>query len=597
MPLTRASYLPFMSGFPKFGYANRLRVKLDTSSIGSDLDAGFPVYLPLSGSNGSSALLNHWALSLPATFTFSGTDGDLPDYRYWRASNTVSGSVFIKNNLLHFESSNNGGTRRECLLQPVAISLSGAFDIEISFQNAVLPTNEGNPQFWLAVQNEAFVSNAPKSVYVYMAADAVVGQARFLGGCTQDGWATGSGLTANRTNSFGKLRIARNGATNVITCYYKDGGAVSWTALFSDGGLSTPRMYFVIDLASALNGATSADVSQLVINAGDVLPRTNTSYIGLPSTIVVTDAADNPIPSMITPFFKTNGGIFVKAPQKLYSSIPTELRVYFDKSKNTYWDNFDIRGATNTFSYTPSKYNLFDRDTILVAPLGDTDNQARDSSNYQTNAAAYSADSRGVEQPSFYACHAVNFAASGQLITYNNNPQFNSLRSLTLEVIYKHLGRTPSSQTGRIAVRQPATEADPWTYWGLVIEGSEGTPPRVTAYLSNVNAGSLAKAYSTTTLTVGNTYYIAMTYDYSAKELKIFVNGVREGLTSSVDKILPQGPWPFTVGGAANTAGRHIVGSVGFVRVHRVARSEAWIKAAYGFFAGSLTTWATADVL
>lgn len=130
-----------------------------------------------------------------------------------------------------------------------------------------------------------------------------------------------------------------------------------------------------------------------------------------------------------------------------------------------------------------------------------------------------------------------------------------------------------------------------------MVEGGEGNPPRVTAYLSAVGAGSLAKAYSTTTLTVGSTYYIAMTYDYVAKELKIFVNGIREGFTSSVDKLLPQGPWPFTVGGAANASGRHIVGSIGFVRLHRVARSEAWIKAAYNFFAGNLTTWATADVL
>lgn len=580
-------------GISRLNYRNRLRVKVDTSDVGEDLPDGTPLYIPLTSDN-AGALLHHWELPVPYTFSFTGLwNGAPPDFRHWRTTNTDYGSVYVKNDLMHFECAGQGGTYRSQQILNL-FCVSGAFDIEVAFENLVFPTNDQNPQFLLYVQNECATAGWYRSCAFTFGPDTTGTSRRFITGWTENQWSTGTYATTSRTNTYGRIRLVRSGVNNVITAYVKDGNAANWTQLASDAGNSNPKMYFYLQLGAASTGVVSADVSEVKINAGVTLPRANIGEL-FGSAILVTDKDDNPLRSYMTPFSATEGGLFVRMP-RLLTSNPTELRVYFDRFKNESWDNPETRGAGTISQYIGPRAYWNDSNTILCCTAGDTDAVLRDASMYQHTSIPLTLYTRGLNVSSLIKSYGMDFRANTHIGRLGNSVPLNSIRNLTLEVIFRPTVQQASGKWGRIVTRSTPTNADPWDLFALYLDGNTGYPHKIIGAVSNGTAGSLHGVSTTTTFSVGTSYYIVLTYDCdnSPYPLKIYVDGVLEG-TANALRVIPQSVTPLTIGNSATNNVTWADGEIHFLRIHRVVRSAAWIKAQALAFQGSLYSFAAAE--
>lgn len=566
------------SGFSRTGFSNRVRVKVDTSTVGEDL-TDFPLYLPFSSGDASSAILSHFSLAA-ATYTFTGTDGDLPDQRYWIADAGPKMNMFIKSNVLAMDCPAlpvTGGI--VCFLRYV---FDGDFDIELGIQN-FSETNDCRME--IDFSEEVQISNQ----FGYV---GYVGMYRTVAGAkvwdsdysTQAWGASGGYVSTSRTNSYGRLRFIRAGST--ITCQYKDGGG-AWVTLRNVPATSR-RMRFYFYCNNNSTSASYVEVTDFKINStSGNAPRTQNLKNGHNFHMLVTDGRDNPLPVQMGVWKSTQGGLFVKVP-KLYSAVPTELRIYYDRNKVPTYVN-----APNFTSTVLPSVNVWDSYFAGVYIFADLAGTTVDSCYAAGNSSNQTIAEKGTIS-SLFASYGALYNASTHITNIYSNQALNTLSSFTLEVIYTPITQQAQGIYGMLAAKCMMSDADPWELFSIFLDGDTGYPHKVFGKVSTGVAGSALTVRSTTALTQNVTYYITVTYDLASADLKIYINGAWEA-TAHASRTMPKNGNPLCFGrhyaGTAKTA----EGVISLVRISNIARSAGWIAAAYKAFTGTLFTYATAE--
>jgi hypothetical protein len=132
-----------------------------------------------------------------------------------------------------------------------------------------------------------------------------------------------------------------------------------------------------------------------------------------------------------------------------------------------------------------------------------------------------------------------------------------------------------------IFVRSNGGDSDNSFNWSLMIRGSTSDPEykKLRFWISNFNSSNLL---SNTALTSTSPYYCCVTYDPSASQIKIYINGVLDAVRSSVSLNIATGVYGTKIGsGTGAFGGWEYDGTIHMVKAYDKALSADEITQNY----------------
>ncbi len=161
----------------------------------------------------------------------------------------------------------------------------------------------------------------------------------------------------------------------------------------------------------------------------------------------------------------------------------------------------------------------------------------------------------------------VNGASTTDYVNCGNGSSLNITQSLTMEAWIK-----PTAQRTHSIVKKFLTGG----IVGYELFLANNAQRQVSVRLNN---SASYRVNSTTPYPIdGSWMHVAATYDYSTKEIKLYVNGIQEGGTLAGPASIASTTNPLTIGSELSDFSKAFQGSIDEVRVWNIVRSDADIK-------------------
>ncbi|SDU38160.1 hypothetical protein [Desulfobacula phenolica] len=187
--------------------------------------------------------------------TFTGTDGDPPDTNYWQDPyESTNGSCELASNKLAVKITNPSTSQYTKVDSKFYVS--GDFEFQVDMSGFVGTGNGGGGEMFFSIDADDFC-------YAKILYDS---------GSKWRGYSNIAGVfqnnDASRTNSYGRMKIARSSGT--LTIHYDDGNTGSWTLLQSRAGFSTANGLVRLAIWTPANYTTETLFDNFIINSGTI---------------------------------------------------------------------------------------------------------------------------------------------------------------------------------------------------------------------------------------------------------------------------------------------------------------------------------------
>lgn len=263
----------------------------------------------------------------------------------------------------------------------------------------------------------------------------------------------------------------------------------------------------------------------------------------------------------------------------VYSGTDTVFYLYYDKTKN---DNVNYVGYTDS---TPAT-QVWDSNYVFVGHMNVTPNKGylKDSTSYNIDSTAFSVDVNDYFITPGGTSYSFDNSTSDKISFSTNNVVTNISGALTVEALFKFV----TGAAGARGIAHKGTDYSvarkSWVFDCL------GTGPfQIRAELSNTGSHVASySAYSASSYDLNTWYYSVLRFTPSVETI-IKMNDTTAAVnTTSVPSSLYVNPSPdswdaFEIGVTYRTdvATYYFDGEIGEVRVSKIARSDAWLKASY----------------
>jgi hypothetical protein len=565
-------------------WTSRARFTVDSDLVDADL-TNFPIALPISSSCGigtddMTAIFDGLAFTGD---TFTGDDGDPPSTDLWALiSETNSGDLSIQSNQLNFDPA-SAGTLRASNYGSV-FDLSGDFDIQTDFVVTTLTTPSSGVSYAVNLQ---LYSGATNIAYVSRAVDSSAKQ-----GYTSGGNSLGYNLAYSYNHSSAKLRITRSGST--VKVFHRDTADTQWEWDGNAAGRSVGsssddlqvRMYFEQDTG----GTVLSDVDNFTINSGSIIWSEGTNPHRKKIAVTTSDGVTECY-AEIEFFDIANEMALLHAKVPLISSsIDTEFFLYYD---NTHFNNTDRIGDAGD---TPAQL-VWDSDFGAVYHLAQDPSggagcilDSTDNGNDGTPAGSMTTADLVAGQVS--GAKAIDFDESDDSIACGQDTSLDFASRLTMESVFSRdvAGGTSDGICGRYGysggdLRQYAMYV---TTTDNELRFVYGTNSGATGHTVTSNETFLADGF----------HHAVAAWDKALDSGKFFLfkDGAECTYSASDDEtgdISTGEAIDFSIGGydSLDSADLLMGGKIGEIRLSKIRRSDAWIKATYHALFDTFGTW------
>lgn len=529
---------------------NIYKIVIDHTKIDNDL-THFPVTVVLDSSQ--SDIFDELAYgSIDDDFT--GTDGDPPNSTRWKTVETTNGTVQIYNNQLKLAASSSASN--EYPNAQCRVNFPADFDVQIDFTDVSIVDDGDGPELFCSFNtgSDDFFIKVTKN-----------------GGSKSFEWRFQVAGTkyinhVSRTNDYGKLRLIRSGSA--FTIKYIDGNG-SWQTAGSRTDLPSSAPYVRTGLWHGPNSnATYGIFDNFQVNTGttDGYSWLHGHHPNVKKIAFTKGDGTTQIYADIDYYNDyTKKAIFhVSSPSLTISStIDTILYFYYDSSHadNTsyigyagesaaqnVWDS-NFKGVWH-LSYEPDISSLYD-----ATSNGNNGSQSGGVSRIDQSEGAC-----GLE---------VALDGSDDYLDFGASNSFNITQYLTLELLVKPTtGWGASSRTEWLLQRQhmPVLNQDTWA----MFINSDGEL-QLGSYGGNIQ--STKNSWS-----AGSTFYIAGTYDYTGPSGDLFIDGIKETLSTDNYDLMAGATGQNVIAGTTG-ADYYAEAVYDEIRISDTVRSDAWIKA------------------
>jgi hypothetical protein len=548
---------------------NPIILTIDSSQIDEDL-TDFPVMINLSAASGINDA------DLTALFDdLAWTGDDFSNLDNWTKFGIAS-NVFVSDNVLTVRAL-SGGADNEIhgCYSKFRLDQSQDYEITVDFTMTAPSTNAfyadmlvnfkeqtGDPYggAWdtLVFSRRSYNSGNGGHVWQSLAAE--------------DGSFKTTDTDVNTTMS-GKLRQVKIG--NDISCYYDAGSGwvLSQTYSFTDFDNEDGHVNFMISKQNAVN--VTFELSNFAVVVGNVIWPAATDPNR--KKISVQNSSRNTEYNVEIANWNAatkTASLHAKIPSVLAAS-DTVLNLLYDSTKA---DNTDYIGDIGD---TPAQA-VWDSDFVTVYHMTDAILIPESTGNNQD------ADATGTPDlvDGLKSIKAVNLSGSDEYFSAGSGAILDDIALMTVESVFKadNLGQNNS---GRIVDKT----VSPNNGWSFLVHSSGLVVVRD-------SSGGVGQWYNSDALiTDGNTWYHgAFTHDKSSinNDPIVYLNG--DG-SNQVESTAPSGTWdsdaPATTKiGIRDGGDREFDGLIGEIRISKMIRSAAWLKATYHTFFDTLITYA-----
>lgn len=539
-----------MSWLP--GWRNRLKLKIDSTKVDSDLN-NFPILITLSSGSGITStdttdVFTNLVYS-SVNYDFTGTDGDAPNSDLWIETDD-SNKMQIVSNALEIDSQESTDT--EAYVDSI-YRLVGDFDIQVDFEatNYNTPTGGGHSS-WITVWNESETSYWRTIWRSYNTGDLEYYQSDTSGAV---GYTT--------TDTSGKLRLVRIGSN--ITSYVWNEGSSQWEFDGDTNGETsseTTSEDLFVRLYHKQEGSGTeryrANFDNFTVNSGTVSWPTGT----FPNRkkIAVTDSGGTTqLYVEIEKWDQSNqqAWLWAKVPT-VYSGIDTTLYLYYDSS---HANNDAYVGDTGD----TSAQNVWNSGFEGVWHMGGSSAANVLDSTSSDNDVSSDVGSPAYEQTSQIA-DGITLDGNDALVVGS----FAHSNTITVQALVK-LDTLPSvaSASGRLVSKDDGTDRS----FVLQVHSANDKP---VFYVWQSNAASYI--FASDAIGTGSAYLLTGVND--GTDLHVYENATNKGTNAG-------GGGTFDSDAADLEFGRkgdgtnYLEGILSEIRISSAARSSAWIKSDY----------------
>ena len=546
-----------MSWLP--GWTRRERFSISSSYLDSNL-THFPVAIHLDSESG---IFDELQYTGSYNDDYTGTNGDPPNSTLWQQIETTNTTVEIQSNKLQIACTSSADN--ESAKAKSKYVFVGDFDIQIDFTITTLSHNGEGLELFAILDTDNLV---------FIKAARVDNDDKFQVRFKIDGTIYDTN-TISRSNTYGKLRIVRSG--NTVTTKYQDGSG-SWTDAVQRTDLPSGKMWVQTSLWTGPSGnAITATVDNFTINSSD---GQEWRYGYHPNAKKLAVTKDDGITQLYVEIdhyddYSKKAVLWVsKSDFVISGSEDTALYLYYDKNES---DNTSYVGYAGD---TPAE-SVWDDDFVLVQHFSeDPENTLHDSTS-NSNDGTQNGGIKSKNYVSSLCGTGLKLDGVDDYINFGNNSVLNLTNTLTIEALFNPTDTlTPTFTTWGIVCKQhiPTSGEDSYTFFlnaeGKIHLGTQGG-----------NIQGQARTWSG-----GTDYYAAGTYASGTLSGDLFFNDSKEVLTVDNYDTMAGTSNDLVVGVNQLTNDEFMKGIIDEVRISKVVRSDAWIKATNAALRGDLVS-------